>query len=190
MNIPPTAESTLSTVREGTKKSRFSSSQSTRGRGLFVASSANPTFTRKFNDHTEWMLDQKIFNDIIARYGTPDIDLFASRLNHQLPRYVAWEPDPGAEAIDAFSIDWGGMFFYAFPPFCLVGRCLQKIMQDFASGILVVPNWRTQPWFPLLFGVLTEPPMVVHRHKYLFIQPVFREPHPLHDRINLSICRI
>lgn len=80
-----------------------------------MASSTNPTFTRKFNDHTEWMLDQKIFNDIIARYGTPDIDLFASRLNHQLPRYVAWEPDSGAEAIDAFSIDWGGDVLLCFP---------------------------------------------------------------------------
>lgn len=63
-------------------------------------------------------------------------------------------------------------------------------MHDNASGILVVPNWPTQPWFPLLKGLLKEPPMVVHRHKHMLIQPVTREPHPLHDRIDLFICRI
>ena len=33
----------------------------------------------------------------------PEIDLFASRLNSQFTHYVAYRPDPGAVAIDAFS---------------------------------------------------------------------------------------
>ncbi|XP_032904474.1 uncharacterized protein LOC116990664 [Amblyraja radiata] len=112
------------------------------------------TRSRKFND-TEWMLNPRIFLNVIAWYGLPDIDLFASRLNHQLPKYVSWEPDPGAVAVDAFSLHWGGMFFYAFPPFCLISRCLIKIEQDSASGILVVPDWPTQPWFPLILRLIT-----------------------------------
>ena len=36
-----------------------------------------------------------------------DTDLFATRLTHQLPRYVSWHPDPKAIAADAFSLDWG-----------------------------------------------------------------------------------
>ena len=106
--------------------------------------------SRKFNDRTEWKLNEQAFNKIRHRFGTPDIDLFASRLNYQVPRYVSWKPDPGAEAVDAFSLDWNKLKFYAFPPFCLVGRCIQKIMQDKAQGILVVPNWTTQAWFPFL----------------------------------------
>ena len=35
----------------------------------------------------------------------PEIHLFASRLNAQFTRYVAYRPDPGAVAIDAFSLD-------------------------------------------------------------------------------------
>ena len=66
---------------------------------------------------TEWILNSQIFANIIAQYGTPDIDPFASRLNHQIPTYVSWEPDPGAVAMDAFSLHWGKLFFYAFPLF-------------------------------------------------------------------------
>jgi hypothetical protein len=52
----------------------------------------------------------------------PNIDLFTSRLNHQVERYVALHPDPEAEAIDAFSLDWSSNKCYAFPPFSLLGK--------------------------------------------------------------------
>ena len=78
--------------------------------------------SRKFNDQTEWMLNKQVFKEIVSRFGTPDADLFASRLNTQLPTYVSWRPDPGAVATDAFSLDWGPIFFYAFPPFCQIGH--------------------------------------------------------------------
>lgn len=58
----------------------------------------------KFNDNTDCVLNHGVFKDIVSRYGTPDMDLFASRINHQLPKYVALEPDPGALAVDAFSL--------------------------------------------------------------------------------------
>ena len=34
--------------------------------------------------------------------------------------------------------------FYAFPPFSLLPRCLKKIKQDHATGIIIVPLWPTQ----------------------------------------------
>ena len=42
---------------------------------------------------------------------TPDIDLFASHINHQFPKYVSLRPDPEAFAIDAFSLDWSNLNF-------------------------------------------------------------------------------
>ena len=59
--------------------------------------------SRNFNNHTEWMLDPIIFQQITTRYYTPEVDLFATRLNHQVPQYVARYPDPGALATDALS---------------------------------------------------------------------------------------
>ena len=62
--------------------------------------------SRVFNDFTEWKLNHEIFLKIEEKLGTPEIDLFASRLNYQLKPFVAWSPDPEAFAIDAFTITW------------------------------------------------------------------------------------
>ena len=83
--------------------------------------------SRVFCDQTEWKLDETIFESITVHFFTRQIDLFASRLNHQLPRYVAWQPDPGAEVVDAFTLDWHCDKFFAFPLFSLLGQVVQKI---------------------------------------------------------------
>ena len=146
--------------------------------------------SRKFNDQTEWMLNKNMFKQIIQIMGVPKVDLFASRLNNQLPNYVSWLPDPGAMAVDAFSLDWGPLEFYAFPPFCLIGRCLQKVNHEKAEGLLIAPNWPTQPWYPLLMSMSIQEPVLIHKHPYLLTQPVSQELHPLHDRLDLLCCRI
>ena len=51
-----------------------------------------------------------MLSDIFSLFGKPDLDLFASRLNHQLPRYVSWIPDPNAVGVDAFTLDWGTQY--------------------------------------------------------------------------------
>ena len=48
------------------------------------------------------------------------MDLFASRLTHQLQHYVSWRPDPGAMAIDALNRNWTKFQGYANPPWNLV----------------------------------------------------------------------
>jgi len=81
--------------------------------------------TRQFNERTQWQLQPAIFCKITDILGTPGIDLFACRLNNQLPKYVSWEPDPaGACHVDAFSFSWSGKFVYIFLLFlCLIDVC-------------------------------------------------------------------
>ena len=145
--------------------------------------------SRHFNDRTEWMLNKKVFTDITKKCGTPQIDLFASRLNKQLPAYVTWLPDPDAVSVDAFTLNWGDLYFYAFPPFCLIPKCLQKIENDKAHGLLIVPNWPTQAWFPRMRRMLKDEPLLIPRHRNLITQPVSGEPHPLHACLDLLCCR-
>ena len=58
----------------------------------------------------------------------PDIDMFASRLNKQIECFVSWRPDPDAVAIDAFSLNSSDYkLIYAFVPFSLIGRTIQKV---------------------------------------------------------------
>lgn len=117
--------------------------------------------SRTTRDNMEWQLCPDTFQKICTLFGTPDIDLFASRLNHQLPRYMAWKPDPGAEAVDAFLESWGRLFAYIFPPFNLVGRVLKKIEDENVKAIVIVPYWPTQSWFPKFLNLCSDPPFVL-----------------------------
>ena len=104
--------------------------------------------SREFRDAAEWMLCPEIFSRLVKKFGRPDIDLFASRLNHQLPTYVSWQPDPDSSFIDAFQMSWKGKFIYAFPPFSMVWQTLSKIRRERVErALLVTPIWPTQSWF-------------------------------------------
>ena len=75
----------------------------------------------------EWKLDPVVFKAVQAKLGVCDnVDLSASRVNNQPDRYAAWQPDPGAWQIDAFSLDWNDFSPYCFPPFCFIPRILIK----------------------------------------------------------------
>ena len=108
--------------------------------------------SRNFSDNTEWSLKQSIFDKLVLVFGEPEIDLFATRLNAKVECYVSWKPDPHAFAVDAFSLNWANSFFYAFPPFSCIGRAIQKILEEDAHGILVVPWWPGQPWWGRLIA--------------------------------------
>ena len=95
--------------------------------------------SRKCQDVTEWQLNPKISKAVCDTFGTPDIDLFASRINRQTEKYVTWKPEPEAFAVDAFSINWSHHFMYIFPPFSVLTKVIKKICRDQATGILVFP---------------------------------------------------
>ena len=47
--------------------------------------------------------------------------------------------------------DWNKIFGFAFPPFNLIGRVINKILWEYVETmILVTPIWQTQPWYTLL----------------------------------------
>ena len=108
------------------------------------------TASRKFSDDTEWALNDDIFRNICQQFGTPDVDLFASRLNRKVERFCSWQPDPEAEHIDAFTISWAGILGYAFPPFAVLPSVIQKIKMEGAEVIVVAPKWPTKPWYTLM----------------------------------------
>ena len=107
------------------------------------------TASQQIETRTKWTLDRKIFQSICQRFYTPEVDLFASRLNHQVPKYVPRYPDLGALAVDAFLLDWSKWTCLIHPPVVLLPRVLRKIKEDRATAVLIIaPNWTGQPWFP------------------------------------------
>lgn len=92
--------------------------------------------SRKVNPDIEWHLSVSEFQRVVKAFSQPEIDLFASRTNAKCETYVSWRPDPDAIAVDAFTMSWKNMYFYAFPPFSLVLKCIKKIITDEAEGLL------------------------------------------------------
>ena len=101
------------------------------------------------------------FRSCCRKFGKPIMDLFASRLNFKVDIFCSFQPDPMASVVDAFTFPWTRGLYYGFPPFCLLGRILQKIVQDGTDIILVVPKWPTKAWYPLFQRLLLEPPVVI-----------------------------
>ena len=65
---------------------------------------------------TEWSLLPEVFAQICRRWHRPSVDLFATRFNHKLPRFVSPVPDQSAWGVDALSLPWEDLDAYAFPP--------------------------------------------------------------------------
>ena len=116
--------------------------------------------SRNPSERTEWSIQQAIFNRIVDCLGTVELDLFASRHNAKLTNFCSWRSEPGAMFVDAFTLDWSKCSFYAFPPFSLITRCLQKVQVEQAEGLMIVPLWPTQAWFSRIMQMLTDYPQV------------------------------
>lgn len=148
--------------------------------------------SREGRRDTEWKLDINIFLKIVTLWPMPSIDLFASRLNYQIKPFVSWKPDPEALAVDAFSLNWNLYNnFYAFPPFSLINRVLQKIEQDQCHGIIIVPLWKTQVWFPRLLIMLVDTPIILPSTETMLTLPSDQQKlHPLHQKLTLMACKL
>ena len=143
--------------------------------------------SRNWRDSSEWLLKHSVFKTITNLWGYPSVDLFASRLSHQLPGYMSWKPDPESLATDALAQDWSELFPYAFPPFCLIGKTLQKIRKDKVNLILITPVWVMQPWYPLLLEMSIRNPLLLPNLQDLLQNPR-REYHPLITNSSLRLA--
>lgn len=145
--------------------------------------------SRKVIIDTEWELAEYAFTEIINVFGNPEFDLFASSQNYKCSRYASWKLDPYSETVDAFTFTWKNLYFYAFPPFSMITKVLQKIITDKAEGILVVPFWRSQPWYPLWTKLIVSNKIFFGPDKYLLNSPV-RTYHPLHADLVLVAAKL
>ena len=121
----------------------------------------------------------------------PDIaiDLFASHLNKKCPRFVSYIPLPGAEACNAFTLDWNNYKYpFVFPPFSVIRKTLSYIWTWEVEKVYAIIPWQpSQSWWTTLCQLMIETPT-------LFPSSVLRKlrlpwdsvmPHPLSQRLRL-----
>ena len=122
-------------------------------------------------ENAEIALPQEVANMIFERWGKPQLDLFATRLNKKLPRFFSYFLDPDSEKVDAFRQSWWDLHAYAFPPFNLILRTLRKAQREKTRLILITPHWPSQPWWPLATEMCAEPPLLLPRRPDLITYP-------------------
>ena len=106
-----------------------------------------------WRDQDNWELAISTVELLRQVFGPWDVDQFADQHNAKAPVFNSLFYTPGTAAVDAFSQDWGHVMNLLVPPLYLVMRVLQHLIKDQAQGILVVPRWEAQPWWPLLCKV-------------------------------------
>ena len=96
--------------------------------------------SRTTAQETEWSLDSASFQWIQRQVPGLQVDLFATRTNHKLPRYVSPNLDPQAFATDAMSLDWNQWEkVYLFPPVNLLVKVLDRLRSFRGKVALIAP---------------------------------------------------
>ena len=109
---------------------------------------------------TEWSLNESVFRALSKEYGLPEVDLFATRLNRKIDVYFSPVPDSLAIGADALVHDWSNKHSYAFPPFALIPKVLEKVRKSVNCRItLIAPRWPRQAWYTNLLNLLVDLPI-------------------------------
>ena len=79
----------------------------------------------------------------------PEVDLFASHRQHQLPRYYSVDSsDQYAEGYNAFNFRWTPeVTVYVNHPRSFLDEVVDKIIQDGTRVLLVTPRWPEEQWY-------------------------------------------
>ena len=128
-------------------------------------------FQEMKNSSSEWILNKPIFQKLLQALGPVDVDLFESRLCHQIPRNISWQPDPHVFMVRAFQINWTHLKAYAFPRFALIGRALAKVMREEYTLIIITPVWPSQPCYTQLLRLSIQDPIFTPPFPNLLTDP-------------------
>jgi hypothetical protein len=138
----------------------------------------------------DWHLDPSVVLQMVSRWGTPQIDLFASRQSAQFRRFMSWRAADQPEAVDALSMAWDFELAFLFPPIPLLKRVVRKLEVSRGMFLLVTPFWEAQTWFASLQAL---PVLEVCRlpfHDSLVVDLVSGNPPPSLARLCLVVWLI
>jgi hypothetical protein len=101
----------------------------------------------KFVDRHDFSLRPEVLERVRRELGPWSVDRFAAAHNAKAPFFNALFHTLGSCGADAFAFSWSGSVSYMLPPFPLVDRVLDKIERDDAEAVVVLPMWRSQPFW-------------------------------------------
>jgi len=139
---------------------------------------------------TEWSLCTQVFKRIGECFFVPQIDLFATSVNHKCPVFYSPLPESTSLGTDAMSHPWDGIWAYAYPPTGFILEVLRKVQRSTCEILLVAPAWPRQAWYPLLLSLLVDDPRSLPCKQKLLKQPNTSFFHLNPDMLRLHVWRL
>ena len=98
-------------------------------------------------DCDDWEITDIVFQSLDETCGPHSVDRFSADYNNKLKRFNSrwWVPE--TEAVNAFDQPWSAECNWMVPPPRLASLCFDKLQVEKASGTLVVPEWRSAPYW-------------------------------------------
>ena len=103
---------------------------------------------------------------------------------------MSYKPNPNAYAVDAFSLDWGKLQCYAFPPFSCISQCVQNIKTEKAEGKLVILHWPTQPLYSKIMKMTKGLPVIIPANTENLVHPNGLENLTVAAKTDLMVCHV
>ena len=104
----------------------------------------------KIVDCDDWVLSVKLFNMLNRIWSPFTTDWFVSEHNAKIGRYDSQFWSTTCKGIDAFTENWGDGNGLFVPPINLIPRVLMHMSVCKGYGVLVVPLWRSNSFWPML----------------------------------------
>ena len=106
-------------------------------------------------DRGDYTLNKDLFLALLRKMRTfakPQVDMFASPGNHQLPKFVSRYPHWEAFMVNALTCPLTDIQnCYANPPWTLIGKWLNRLRENpHLKCMMIAPLWVSAPWWPLL----------------------------------------
>ena len=102
-------------------------------------------------EYDDYMLHPVLFQWLDNIWGPHTVDRFANPVNAQIERFNSRFWNPGTDAVDAFTCNWAEDNNWWFPPVYLIPRVVRYAQRSGASGTLIAPQWKSSPFWPLIF---------------------------------------
>ena len=101
-------------------------------------------------DSDDWEIKDHIFKEIDALWGPHTCDRFATDYNTKCFKFNSRWWCHNTNGVDAFKQFWGKDNNWLVPPPRLVCKAINKLMSDRGRGTLVIPLWKSAPFWPML----------------------------------------
>ena len=101
-------------------------------------------------DSDDWEVSYEVFLSLNTIWGEYTVDRFASHMNNKCKKFNSRWWVPGTDAVDAMTQFWGRDINWLVPPPRLIAKCLKKMFLEKAQGTLIIPSWKSGPFWPCL----------------------------------------